>query len=94
MRIGVSVWSGRGYRTSTTPLRTNTPPALCFTDLCRLILDGERDADAYLDLLRAGGSGDPIELIARAGVNMLDPEVLGNAFRRFDQTVAAVAEGR
>ncbi|MGI6300918.1 MAG: oligoendopeptidase F [Verrucomicrobiota bacterium] len=58
------------------------------------ILDGERDADAYLDLLRAGGSGDPIELIARAGVNMLDPEVLGNAFRRFDQTVAAVAEGK
>jgi oligoendopeptidase F len=56
------------------------------------ILEQNGDPGPFLDLLRAGGSGDPIDLISAAGVDMLDPETLGNAFSRFDQTVDALIE--
>ena len=38
---------------------------------------------AYLDLLRAGGSADPLDLVAAAGVDLREPRVLREAFADF-----------
>ncbi len=43
--------------------------------LSEMVLAGDRQAtDRYLDLLKAGGSDYPIELLRRAGVDMTTPE--------------------
>ena len=51
--------------------------------------DGARDR--YLDLLRSGGSADPIELISAAGVNMLDTVTFSDAFASFGRTTAELS---
>src|SRR5690606_7409877 len=40
------------------------------------ILQDEGLRDQYLDMLRAGGSADPLELVKNAGVDLTDPAVL------------------
>jgi oligoendopeptidase F len=63
------------------------------TSFCAAQIFAERIAsgvparDAYLGLLRAGGSDDPLALIARAGVDLLDRATIEGAFHRFDGTV-------
>jgi oligoendopeptidase F len=54
---------------------------------CRRILENTAQRDAYLDLLRAGGSAAPLELIRRAGVDLADPATLSGSFTAFGQTV-------
>jgi oligoendopeptidase F len=68
--------------------------ALIFADR---ILGGE-PPDAYLDLLRCGGSMDPLDALARAGLDMTSPDTLAQAFRHFRELLgeleAAFAEGK
>ena len=44
--------------------------------------------DAYLGLLRAGSSRDPLEAVAAAGVDLRDPGVLREAFDEFGAVLA------
>ena len=44
--------------------------------------------DAYLGLLRAGGSRDPLEAVAAAGVDLRDAAVLREAFAEFGAVLA------
>jgi oligoendopeptidase F len=43
--------------------------------------------DRYLDLLRAGGADDPLNLVQAAGVDLTDPATLDQAFARFGAVV-------
>jgi len=58
--------------------------ALIFT---RRIRAGE-GVEAYLNLLRAGGSQDPLDAVAAAGVDLRDASVLREAFEEFDIVLA------
>jgi len=49
------------------------------------ILKGDRDA--YLDMLRSGGSDDPLEIIKRGGVDLLDGKTLEGAFLSFGNAI-------
>ncbi len=53
----------------------------------RRVLESEAQRDQYLDLLRSGGSADPLELIGRAGVDLTDRATLESAFASFAETV-------
>ena len=53
----------------------------------RRIRAGE-GVDAYLSLLRAGGSCDPLEAVAAAGVDLRDAGVLREAFAEFGDILA------
>ena len=55
--------------------------------LVEQVLSGETGREKYLDLLRSGGSNDPLKLINDAGVDLASPETLVKAFSRFGQTV-------
>lgn len=54
----------------------------------RRILEGGETRDRYLDLLRAGGSADPLELIGRAGVDLTDPRAFTDVFALFRERLA------
>jgi oligoendopeptidase F len=56
------------------------------------VLSGTASREQYLDLLRAGGSDDPLTLIQHAGVDLLDPQTLTHAFDRFVSTVRQLAD--
>jgi oligoendopeptidase F len=49
------------------------------------ILEGDRDA--YLDMLRSGGSDDPLEIIKRGGVDLLNEKTLEGAFLSFGDVI-------
>lgn len=51
------------------------------------VLAGETEREQFLDLLRAGGSDDPLALIQRAGVDLTDPQTLEGAFTGFAKSV-------
>ena len=51
------------------------------------VLEGATGREQYLDLLRAGGSADPLDLVARAGVDMTDSSTLEKAFIAFEEAV-------
>ncbi len=51
------------------------------------VLAGQEHVTRYLDLLRGGGSDDPLALIGRAGVDLTDRATLEGAFRIFGETV-------
>ncbi len=51
------------------------------------ILQDETERDRYLDLLRAGGSDFPLELVQRAGVDLTDRMTFANAFFTFRETL-------
>ncbi len=58
------------------------------TSFCAALVFARRiragqDTPAYLDLLRAGGSQDPLDAVATAGVNLRDPAVFREAFDEF-----------
>lgn len=52
------------------------------------VLSGAEGRDAYLGLLEAGGSADPLDLVKAAGVDMTDPSTYAGAFEHFAATVA------
>jgi len=51
------------------------------------LLQDESERDRYLDLLRAGGSDFPLELIRHAGVDLTERATFDNAFTTFKTTV-------
>jgi oligoendopeptidase F len=51
------------------------------------VLAGREEVGRYLDMLRGGGSDDPLALIGRAGVDLADRATLVGAFRIFAETV-------
>ncbi len=53
----------------------------------RLLRD-EAERDRYLDLLRAGGSDFPLDLVRRAGVDLTDRATFDNALATFRATVS------
>ena len=56
--------------------------------LSRKVLAGDSGAVArYMDLLRAGGSDYPLELLARAGVDLRRPEPIQETFDLFAETL-------
>ncbi len=54
--------------------------------------EGRSFLPKFLTLLRGGWSGSPAELLGRAGIDFDDPNVLEEAFREFEERVAAVRE--
>jgi oligoendopeptidase F len=69
--------------------------ATCFASTARLMEDiGSSDPDAraagvarYLELLRAGGSDYPMDLLARAGVDLSQPEAVRAVVHQLDGLV-------
>ena len=61
----------------------------------QVLREGEPAVRRYLDFLGAGGSGYPIELLKRAGVDMTTPEPVEEALRVFGELVGEMerAEG-
>jgi len=56
-----------------------------------MILGGDRQArDRYLQLLRAGGSGYPIDLLKAAGIDMTTPVPLELTMRRMNRIMDAI----
>ncbi len=51
------------------------------------ILAGGSGRDRFLNLLRAGGSADPLDLVRAAGVDLSDTQTLRTAFGRFARAV-------
>ena len=70
--------------------------ATCFASTARLMQDvratdpaRQRDGvDRYLTLLRAGGSDYPMNLLARAGVDLSQPDTVGAVSSELDRLVA------
>ena len=63
------------------------------TSFCAALIFARRlrageGVDAYLGLLRAGGSQDPLEAVAAAGVDLRDAGVLREAFADFEAVLA------
>lgn len=54
--------------------------------------EGEAFLPRLLDLLRGGWSGTPVELLARAGMDLKDPAVMEDAFLEFKDRVKAAKE--
>jgi oligoendopeptidase F len=55
------------------------------------VLESPEGRDRYLGLLKAGGSGDPLDLARAAGVDLLDPVTLSEAFATYRETVGQLA---
>lgn len=56
------------------------------------VLSGPDGRDRYLNLLCAGGSDDPMKLVAQAGVDLTGPETYSSAFSIFSDTVTHLQE--
>lgn len=56
------------------------------------VLEGEAERERYLDLLRAGGSDFPLELVRRAGVDLTDRKTFDDAFKTF-RTIVRQLDG-
>jgi oligoendopeptidase F len=54
--------------------------------------EGKGFLPKFLGLLRGGWSGSPVELLERAGIDLMDSGVLEEAFLEFEERVAAVRE--
>ncbi len=54
--------------------------------------EGKAFLPKFLSLLRRGWSGTPVELLGEAGIDLSDPGVLEEAFREFEERVAAAQE--
>mgnify|MGYP005629211435 CR=1 FL=1 len=54
----------------------------------RVLEDGEPARRRYLDLIRAGGNGYPLELLRRAGVDLTTPQPVSEALDEFQRMVA------
>ena len=49
--------------------------------------EGTTARDRYLDFLRAGGSKDPLDILADAGVDLRTPEVIETGLARFEKYI-------
>ena len=74
--------------------------ATCFASAAKLadrILQGDPASRAeaverYLDLLKAGGSDHPMQLLERAGVDLRQPDTVAAVISRFDALVARLEQ--
>ncbi len=74
--------------------------ATCFASAAKLadrILKGDPASRAeaverYLDLLKAGGSDHPMQLLERAGVDLRQPDTVAAVISRFDALVARLEQ--
>jgi oligoendopeptidase F len=55
--------------------------------LADLVQQGPEQRDAYLDMLKAGASAPPLELLQGAGVDLTQPDAIVSALQLFDETV-------
>jgi oligoendopeptidase F len=67
------------------------------TSFCAALIFARRlrageGVDAYLGLLRSGGSRDPLEAVAAAGVDLRDAGVLREAFADFESVLAELED--
>ena len=63
--------------------------SFCATQIfVQRVLEGGEKRDQYLNLLRSGGSDDPLVLINKAGVDLTDRGTLEGAFGSFGESVA------
>jgi oligoendopeptidase F len=53
----------------------------------RILAGGEREREAYLDVLRAGGAVHPVPLLQRAGLDMTSPEPYRALVARMDALI-------
>ena len=65
------------------------------TSFCAALVFARRlrageNVEAYLSLLRAGGSRDPLDAVAAAGVDLREPGVLNEAFAEFASVLTAL----
>ena len=51
------------------------------------ILKGSAERDMYLGFLKSGSSQDPLDTVAKAGVNLADPAVLQQAFAGYKKAI-------
>ena len=58
----------------------------------RILRDGESARRRYLDLLRAGGNGYPLDLLRRAGVDLTTPQPVSEALQEFERMVDLLTE--
>lgn len=58
----------------------------------RILQDGEPARRRYLDLLRAGGNGYPLDLLRRAGVDLTTAEPVSVALQEFERMVTLLEE--
>ncbi|NLF15940.1 MAG: oligoendopeptidase F, partial [Lentisphaerae bacterium] len=59
--------------------------------LVRRLLDDTQARQAYLGLLQAGGSADPLDLVRQAGADLSSPATLSAAFTTFAETLGELA---
>ena len=65
---------------------------LVFALLDRYRREGKAFVETYKDILRAGGSERPRELLARHGIDITSPEFYRGAFREVERMVEEFAE--
>ncbi|MCK4762041.1 MAG: oligoendopeptidase F [Candidatus Aminicenantes bacterium] len=65
---------------------TGIAAAMALAD--RVLHGGEADRESYLDLLKAGGSDYPLNILKRAGVDLTTPEPVLAAIKKIDVLVA------
>jgi oligoendopeptidase F len=58
----------------------------------KILKEGPGARDAYLEMLKAGSSKAPLELLREAGLDLSKPEAIESALHLFDQTVDALQE--
>lgn len=56
------------------------------------IVSGKGDLDSYLNMLRAGGSKPPLELLRSAGVDLRNPDPIDQGLRLFDSLVSDLSD--
>ena len=55
--------------------------------IAQKVRESEENRDAYLEMLKAGCSAPPLDILAGAGVDLTTPEPIEAAMARFDDTV-------
>jgi len=56
------------------------------------ILESADQRNQYLDFLSAGGSADSLDLVKKGGVDLLNPQVMKDAFATFKESVTKLRE--
>ena len=64
---------------------TSVTAASAFAE--RILTGKAAERDAYLGVLKAGGSDYPVEVLKRAGVDMTTPEPFRAMLRKFETTL-------
>ena len=70
-----------------------TTSYIAATSIAQTIFDGDTKArDAYLEMLKAGGSRSPVELLNMAGVDMSGPGPYEKSFKAMDRILDEIEE--